>query len=178
MVFDPGSTASRSGAGPPGTEMTMTRHLNKFCGHGRLITPSTMLMDDQHCHQDKHQQEPHQGKLMKLVRSESSLTQESHTGSSVKISQSSTSTRVTNRKRFFCEGMITIPLYMHAHSHFPHIHHIRFYIYAWHHLIRYSCQNAGVFLSQILVFKQILCSSFFPQLCFSSAKGFVVLHGC
>jgi hypothetical protein len=95
------------GAATVGSELQMTRHLNKFCGHGRLITSSTMLMEEQQgATETHHNLQQQQGKLMKLGRSESSLTPESRTGSSVKISQSSTSTRVTTRKRLLCEGTL------------------------------------------------------------------------
>ncbi|XP_035712556.1 uncharacterized protein LOC110855851 isoform X2 [Folsomia candida] len=82
--------------------LTMTRHLNKFCGsHGRLITSSGMLMEEQ-------QSSSQDGKLMKMVRSESSLSlrsPESRTGSSVKISQSSANPRPPRKRRLLCEGV-------------------------------------------------------------------------
>lgn len=90
--------------------LTMTRHLNKFCGsHGRLITSSGMLMEEQ-------QSSSQDGKLMKMVRSESSLSlrsPESRTGSSVKISQSSANPRPPRKRRLLCEGALTF----HSHQH-------------------------------------------------------------
>lgn len=99
----------------PDPGMSMSRHLNKFCGQERLITsspPSAFQPEQQQPSQQRMSGQEKvassSGKLMKMVRSESDclMTPESRTGSSVKISQSSNPNPppTNRRKRWLCEG--------------------------------------------------------------------------